>query len=85
MQLLHPSQAGQTCPRHAWKCIQRFDGLLVVSQWVLHESHTSQPSCLQLKHLAAGLSGHSAAGWPCFSQMRQVPVNTRGLGQSALE
>ena len=43
------------------------------------------PSCLQLKHFTGGLSGHSAAGCPCFSQRRHVPVKTRGLGQSDFE
>ena len=41
------------------------------------------PGSLQLKHGTGGLSGHSEAGCPCFSQRRQVPVKTLGLVQSA--
>lgn len=44
-----------------------------------------RPSFLQLRQISGALSGHSAAGCPGCSQIRQVPVNLRGLGQSALE
>lgn len=47
-------------------------------------SYARCPSCLQFLHIWGGLLGHSEAGWPSVEQIRHVPLNTLGLGQSAL-
>lgn len=47
-------------------------------------SRYSRPSPQQFLQISAGFSGQAEAGWPSCEQIRQAPLNTHGLGHSAL-
>lgn len=80
-------RSSRTCdsPCSPWSC-GLYGVQYAISSWIRIRSWPTDhsPSCWQFLQTSGGLSGHSTAGCPSWLQMRQGPLKTRGLVQSAL-